>query len=166
MQWSTAGRLVHCHDLPRIISLQDAIEYGSQYNTAETNSAIKQEQTMNNMRGPQVSPIKPPRALPPGIPAGFLASKFTTATTKAIIAPIQLASGLSDAEEVRMKTEEAKKILLQHEVEVRTAEEAAQMGMFGIMTRKIENWVPERLLLKRLEIIDPIVHADGRTDRR
>lgn len=75
---------------------------------------------------------------------GFMASRFTTA--KSSTAPAPPSNGTGDTELLtRPEPETAKD----------PAEEAARMGMFGHMTRKVEDFHPTRLLCKRFNVKPP-----------
>jgi G patch domain-containing protein 1 len=75
---------------------------------------------------------------------GFMASRFTTA--KASTAPAPPSSGTGDTELLTVPEPETAKD---------PAEEAARMGMFGHMTRKVEDFYPTRLLCKRFNVKPP-----------
>ncbi|BFZ64892.1 hypothetical protein YB2330_006045 [Saitoella coloradoensis] len=78
--------------------------------------------------------------------SGMMAKRFTSSTSSALSA----------------ETSENTEVLRQGgpvEKKVDTAEEAAKVGMYGMMTRKVEDWYPMRLLCKRFDVKDP--HPGG-----
>ncbi|ODA82243.1 hypothetical protein RJ55_00750 [Drechmeria coniospora] len=81
---------------------------------------------------------------------GFMASRFTS--SKAMLNPSRGADGT--ASELLSKPE-AKK--------TDPAEEAAKMGMFGHLTRSVDDFLPTRLLCKRFNVRPP---ANSRSDER
>lgn len=75
---------------------------------------------------------------------GFMASRFTTAKSTTATPPH---NGTGDTELLMRPEPKA--------VTTDPAEEAAKMGMFGNMTRKVEDFYPTRLLCKRFNVKPP-----------
>jgi len=72
--------------------------------------------------------------------SGFMASRFTTSSTKA--------ASTDRADDKDLVTRPALKPL-------DPAEEAAKMGMYGSMTRSVQDFFPTRLLCKRMNVKPP-----------
>ena len=84
---------------------------------------------------------------------GFFASRFTTSTTAAAEGGDERSRAPADGDDGDGQTS-----LLSRPVPKLTdpGEEAAHMGMFGLMTRSVKGWMPTRLVCKRFEVAMPI----------
>lgn len=90
--------------------------------------------------------------------SGAFASRFTTAS--------QNETGDAGGSGLRQPSSSAagEDTVPERERELSTAEQAAKMGNFGHLTRKVESWAPERLLCKRFGVAEPAVSRRGRAD--
>ncbi|KDN69512.1 hypothetical protein CSUB01_09088 [Colletotrichum sublineola] len=73
---------------------------------------------------------------------GFMATRFTTASTEGMVPAGSGSNSDSDAQQLSKPAD--------------PAEEAAKMGMYGRMTRLTEDFFPTRLLCKRFNVRPPI----------
>ena len=77
--------------------------------------------------------------------SGAMASRFTSSTGGATSGESSIAATDQASQETRLLTTKGKS----------AAEEAAEMGMYGHLTRSMDNWYPSRLLCKRFNIKPP-----------
>lgn len=77
--------------------------------------------------------------------SGAIASRFTSSTGAAKSGESSIVATDQGSQEARLSTTKGKS----------AAEEAAEIGMYGHLTRSMDNWYPSRLLCKRFNIKPP-----------